>query len=108
MEFATATPGSEGATISPLDENAGEFVIQGQPNTTFQIQLPDSIQMSTGQASSAEEFISVSNFDSYPQASGTLNSEGQQVLQIGATHAPIKNNQKPGNYQGSYTVTVVY
>ncbi len=85
-------------------ENAS-FMIQGDPNRAFTIQLPRRIDMNS---TLGNQKIRVQDFTSFPSTNGTLDATGIGYIFIGATRSSLKNNQQTGPYIGVFTVTVIY
>lgn len=110
MDFGIATAGDGPKTIvadtTETAENAS-FLVTGDRNRAYSITLPTSMDL-TKKGPGAK--INVSNFQSYPPqgANGYLNSNGQQMVYVGATRAALPNDQVSGSYSGKFTVTVVY
>lgn len=115
LDFGTGVQGDPSKTVdSDTSDTAGNasFSVYGQPNKAYTITLPDndSVVMTTGTGSSSNQLIAVNNFTSYPAqgANGQLNSEGKEMLYIGATRDALLPNQEAGSYTANFTVTVVY
>ncbi|MEK6705773.1 MAG: DUF4402 domain-containing protein [Bdellovibrionota bacterium] len=113
LNFGTAIQGSLPKTVPPgtteNSENAS-FTVTGEPNRDYAIHLPanGSIKMVTSNGGSSDKEIGVSNFHSFPLGTGMIGPGGTQNLFIGATRNVILRNQVPGDYAGSFTITVVY
>ncbi|MGZ3770149.1 MAG: DUF4402 domain-containing protein [Bdellovibrio sp.] len=108
MKFASATQGAAEATILPGDENSAVFNIQGEPNMSFQIQLPIHAALSINGDASPDKSIQIYNFSSTPSNTGHLNSNGDQILSVGATRQTLSSTQSFGTYSGSFQVTIIY
>lgn len=112
LNFGEAVPGEGPKTISPgTSENAenASFQVHGEGSRLFQIILPTSgsVTMVTGSGGQDRE-IKIQSFDSYPQQSGLLDSTGRAIVYVGAKRDALSTTQKPGVYEGQFTVTVVY
>jgi hypothetical protein len=72
-------------------------------NKSYIITLPanDTVMLTSGAHN-----MPINNFVSYP-SSGALNSGSQLLLSVGATLS-VGPNQAPGNYSGTFVVTVNY
>ena len=90
--------------LSSDNGSAGQFTVNGLPNQTYSIVLPadNTVFLANGTSS-----MTVNNFNSKPSLTGALSLSGTQTLVIGATLGTA-NNQKPGVYNGTFTVTVNY
>ena len=114
IDFGLAAPGDATKSVAAgTSETAtnGSFSVTGQPNMAYTITLPSSpVAMTTGSGGAGNQSISVTNFTSFPNsgANGLLNNSGAQSLYVGATRAALPSNQAPGQYVGTYTVTVIY
>jgi hypothetical protein len=82
--------------------NAADFSIQGYPNATFTIDLPNSIQITSG-----GDNMTVDNFVSSLGSNSTLSAQGEANLSVGAT-LNVGGNQASGLYTGSFDVVVAY
>lgn len=60
--------------------SAASFTVTGDPHALYSIVLPSSVSVGQGSRS-----MSLVNFVSNPSGVGTLNSRGEQVLNVGAT-----------------------
>ncbi|MEK9951770.1 MAG: DUF4402 domain-containing protein [Curvibacter sp.] len=89
----------QGATAS-----AAQFLVSGTASATYAITLPPD---GTVSLSSGSQTMALNGFVSFPHATGTLSAGGSQVLNVGATLS-VGANQTPGNYSGSFNVTVQY
>lgn len=100
----TIVSGAAGITlISSLPGNPAEFAITGQPNTSINVSLPNSIIL-TGPGAA----MTVNNFSRRPGGSSTnINSNGDLTLKVGADLI-INANQAAGVYNGTYTISVNY
>lgn len=84
---------------------AAQFTVSGTPNAVFTISLPadGTVLLSDG----ASHTMALNGFISSPNAVGTLSGGGSQLITVGAT-LTVGNQQAPGAYSGSFTVTVNY
>jgi len=82
-----------------------QFVVHGEPNATYSIDVPAEAFMVT----SGENEMQVSTFTTAPTPTGTLNGEGSQTLDVGAT-LNVNLNQAPGLYTNAnaLSITVAY
>lgn len=83
--------------------SAATFLLNGQPDTAFSIQLPSSLVLS----SPSGDVMTVSGFTSQPNVTGQLDSSGAYVLRVGGT-LQVGSAQQPGNYTGLMEVAVSY
>jgi hypothetical protein len=109
LDFGTAVAGSseqkvEAGETESLDN--ASFVVTGQPNSLFTIILPGQIFMSKSGTNARR--IKVDRFVSYPGYSGSLDQRGKRMLYVGATRESLPINTEPGDYRGSFEVSVVY
>ena len=84
---------------------AAQFLITGTPGATYTITLPadGTVQLSSGASSMA-----LNNFVSSPSGANIpLGGGGTQTIAVGAT-LTVSAAQPPGNYSGSFSVTVNY
>jgi hypothetical protein len=103
----TATPG----TIT-----SAKFTTTGLANATYAITLPSSINLSTngdngngnghGNPHNDNDMI-VNGFNSIPAINAGVLTDGSQDISVGAT-LNVNANQAPGEYQGTFNVTVCY
>ena len=120
LKFGTFVAGSTSGTITIYPDGSTEyndlryfegnaqraiFSIKGDPNSSYNINLPanNTVQLTDDNNHS----MYVNDFSSTPSETGSLNSNGNQTLKIGATLL-IKANQPSGSYSGTYYVTVSY
>ena len=101
MKFSDAAPGSPAEKIK--SGNEGQFSVQGAPNTTYTVNLPNEATLVN---EAGDQSIQVENFSA--TTSGVLDASGSQTLSIAATRSALPTNLKAGTYSGSYTVEVVY
>jgi hypothetical protein len=95
-----------GVIIIVPDCSSAEFMVTGDPDFTYLIELPaDDFVTLTGPGNN----MVISNFVSNPAegANGLLSSGGSQILSVGAT-LNVANNQAAGSYSGSFSVIVQY
>lgn len=83
--------------------NAASFAVTGEGSYTYAITLPAD---GTVTLNSGGNSMAVNSFISNPSGTGTLTA-GSQTLLVGAT-LTVSNAQAPGNYAGSFNVTVDY
>ena len=82
-----------------------QFSVTGNTGDRYAITLPanDTVVLSDGNNHS----MAVNKFVSYSGATGALPGGGTQILSVGAT-LTVSPAQPPGNYAGSFSVTVNY
>lgn len=117
LVFGAGAPGDIPKTIVPgtVDnaENAS-FQIQGTPNASYTITIPNQFFMTLDPLLSGvgSTTISINNpnirHGNGTFLTGTLDSNGSDLLLVGATRASIQLTQAQGNYVGDLVVTVVY
>jgi len=90
--------------VLPGGYSNAQFAVSGVPNSSYSIVLPVSAIVSNGD--SAYDLVAV-DFTSLPSGTGTLSADGTQTLGVGAT-MHITHAQVPGNYSGTFDVTVMY
>jgi len=81
---------------------AATFTVGGDPLAAFSVTLPGATTMTSG-----VDGMTVNGFTSDPDGAGQLDAVGIQTLTIGAT-LNVGANQAPGDYSGSFSVTVSY
>ncbi len=84
--------------------SAAQFKITGAPGSVYLITLPAD---GTAQVTSGSDSMALDAFVSDPSGSGILPPTGMQVLRVGA-RLTVGSNQAPGQYQGTFSVTVNY
>lgn len=99
-----------GTTVAQPAGNTGSpaaavFGVTGEASLTYAITLPTdgSVSISDG----ASNTMQVNGFVSNPGTTGTLSGAGTDTLKVGATLV-VGNNQVPGTYTGTFSVTVAY
>lgn len=92
-----------GAAVDPADHfSPASFVIQGRPNESFVVQLPDSIDIfdQNGNKIIIEDFSSNSE-------QGNLGGSGDAEIMIGGK-LNLDPNQPSGSYNGTLVIDVHY
>lgn len=92
-------------TAFPYSRGAARFLVTGDPNRRFLFQLPNSMVITNGTA-----FMIVDRFRTNavpPGLTARLNTAGEFVLDVGA-RLNVGANQQPGEYSGTFDLTVVY
>ncbi len=99
-----------GTTVAQPPSNTGTtsaavFAVTGEANFTYAITLPadGAVTLSDG----ASHTMAVNGFTSNPATTGTLSGAGAETLNVGATLV-VGDSQAPGNYTGTFSVTVAY
>jgi spore coat protein U-like protein len=106
---AVTINGAGSTVVQPLgntgNPTAAVFAVSGEASFTYAVTLPadGTVSISDG----ASHTMAVSGFTSNPASSGTLSGAGADTLKVGATLA-VGNNQTPGTYTGTFSVTVAY
>lgn len=106
--FSAGLPGDPPQAILAEDSShAAGVQLIGIPYQTFNVHLPLQIKLALGEGNSADSRVSVSGFRCL---SGTaiLTASGAATQQVGALREALRQTQKPGLYQGTFLVTVVY
>jgi len=99
-----ARTSTQGATLnSAVPGGPASFEIIGDPSSSYIINLPISVTLSSSNGQSME----VNQFTSLPSQSGQLDGGGRQTLFVGGT-LNVNANQLYGNYSGVMSVTVEY
>lgn len=92
-----------GAAVDPADHfSPATFVIQGRPNESFAVQLPDSLDIFDNNGNK----IVVGNFSSNSQQ-GSLGPSGDMEIMIGGK-LNLDPNQPTGSYSGTLVIDVHY
>lgn len=89
----------------PYSRGAARFLVTGDPNRRFLFQLPNSMVVTSGTA-----FMVVDRFRTNtvpPGLTARLNAAGEYVMDVGA-RLNVGANQQPGQYSGTFDLTVVY
>jgi hypothetical protein len=83
---------------------SANFLVTGQPNATYNIQVPSSFTINN-----LGNSMTVGSFITNPSSTGLLDNSGQQNLSVGAT-LNVNPNQPSGVYFNSsdLTITVAY
>jgi len=108
------TEASAGAAAETVDAGTAEnvqnasFDITGEPNKAIVVTLPadGTVKMATGAGGSADTEIAVDTFTSNTPT--TIDPTGVTPLYVGATRAALSATQTSGDYEGNFTVDVVY
>lgn len=108
LNFQNASPGAEDSSVEPGDPNSAQFVVRGEPNTAFQIHLPEETVMIAEQGLQDNQKIRVHSFTSYPAQHGNLSATGEQILYVGATRSALRADQAEGSYSGLYSIDIIY
>jgi hypothetical protein len=102
LDPAGVRTASGGAVLaSAAGVSAASFDVAGEPNTSFAVGLPGSIQITSGANS-----MTVDNFTTGASAY-LLDSAGASGLSVGA-NLSVAANQPAGLYSGSFSVIVAY
>jgi hypothetical protein len=98
------TAASIGILQTGLGRGAGMFELTGSPNRQTTTTLPTSITISNG-----AQTMTVNNFSANTNGGGKLklDATGHAQLLVGA-RLNVGANQVPGNYSGTYTITVAF
>ncbi|MNT33791.1 hypothetical protein D3C72_1697340 [compost metagenome] len=111
LVFTEAAAGSAAETVDADNaetvQNAS-FDITGEPNKAIMVTLPTdgTVKMVTAGGGSADTEIAVDTFTS--NAPTTIDASGTTPLYVGATRATLSGTQTAGDYEGDFTVDVVY
>ena len=108
LDFGEGFTGDGAATLNPAVGEGAQFTVTGERNRAYDITLPASVTVTTGDGVGANRQIVVNAFSSNPAASGNLGAAGTQSLRVGATRAALLDTQESGDYSASFTVTVAY
>jgi len=102
LDPAGVRTASGGAVLaSAAGVSAAAFAVAGEPNTSFSVALPASIQIASGANS-----MTVDTFAT-DAAAYLLDGTGAHSLSVGA-NLSVAANQPAGLYSGSFSVTVAY
>lgn len=108
LDFGMGFTGDSAVTVSASDSSAAKFSVSGEKNKAYNIVLPSSVTISTGDGVGPDKQIEVTGFSSSPNSSGNLGATGAQVVGVGGTRGALTSNQESGDYSGVFTVTVTY
>lgn len=98
MRFTTG-----GVTVNPSGVfNPAKFIIEGKPDASFSITLPDSVELRDGKGN----ILQVDEFKASNQT-GNLDSNGALEVKIGGK-INFDANQKSGDYSGVMIVELNY
>ncbi|MBV9496370.1 MAG: DUF4402 domain-containing protein [Acidobacteria bacterium] len=89
--------------VLPGNVSNARFTVSGEPNLSYSIVLPASATISNG-----AQTMLINNFVSNPSGTGTLSASGTQEVGVGAYLIIAEPNQAPGDYSGTFAVTVMY
>ena len=85
------------------EQSSARFEVTGIANSSYNIVIPDTVQISKGSGS-----LTLKNFThSYGKGSGTIKSNGEDVFYVGAS-LEIPEDTVVGFYSGTFNVTVDY
>lgn len=85
-----------------------EWLITGVPLATFTMTFPESVEISTPDGTNRMTVDSFrSNFNNTGVEQGTIASDGQRTVLLGA-RLVVNANQPRGVYSGQYPITVAY
>jgi len=109
LDFGRAIQGDFAVVVpaSPIrsPQNA-VFKIEGDPNRAYSIILPNQVVELTH--IQGRGVIGIQQFQSFPAGQGNLDSNGRQILIVGATRNPISRAEPPGEYRGQFVIIVSY
>ncbi|NTV92314.1 MAG: DUF4402 domain-containing protein [Chlorobiaceae bacterium] len=122
LAFGTIIPGSASGTVTIVPSTAARsysgsvqlvssisgpaaFTVSGSPNSSYSVTLPDDGHITISNGSNTME---VNNFTiSRSSGSSTLGIDGLASFRVGGK-LEVDANQPPGNYTGTFAVTVAY
>lgn len=116
LQFGNAPQGDGpkqiAAGTSESLENAS-FEVTGEAGRSFFIILPFNgvvtmNWMGSEEATADARPIPVNQFRSHPSLFGSLDAQGKLRVFVGATRSALHPRQRPGQYTGQFSVTVVY
>ncbi|MEM7563221.1 MAG: DUF4402 domain-containing protein [Pseudomonadota bacterium] len=79
------------------------FKVQGKPNSTYSIRLPESVVLTDAQGNT----LMADRFTSFPAASGITDKFGQQTLSVGA-RLNVAEDQVQSPYAGQMYIIIEY
>ena len=92
-----------GVDINPADSyTPAKFIIEGTPNASFSIKLPNNIELRDSNGNRIE----INNFKSSHQE-GLLNANGALEITVGG-QINLDPNQTSGDYSGTIVVELIY
>ena len=92
-----------GAAVDPADRfTPASFIIQGRPNETFTVQLPDKIELFDQNGNK----ITVENFQTNTE-NANLSPSGDIEINVGGK-LNLDPNQPSGSYNGTLVIDVYY
>jgi hypothetical protein len=110
LRFGNSGQGSPTSTIAPDpgSSSSANFTVSGEPGAAFTITLPTDSEVQLSPLSGVGSPLSVTRFTSYPHGASSLSGLGEAQVSVGATRAEIPSTQETGQYEGQFTISVVY
>jgi spore coat protein U-like protein len=122
LAFGTIIPGSSTGTVTIVPSTAARsysgsvqlvssisgpaaFTVSGTPNSSYSVTLPENDRITISNGSDTMEVNSFSI--SRSSGSSTLGNDGLASFRVGGK-LEVEANQPPGNYTGTFAVTVAY
>ncbi len=93
--------------IKPGNEKSAYFKVSGEPHSAFQINLPSEVTLTTQDGLLPNQKIKITNIMASEKI-GQLNSSGKQIIYVGASRASLQPDQQIGNYEGTFTLELIY
>ena len=114
LRTAPAGVALTGGTTYQDTPSLASFTITGEPNTSFAIALPGSVNLSNGTETMVVDTFSSSlgatstiDGDGKVTLTSTIDGDGKVTLNVGATLS-VGASQASGNYTNTFNVTVNY
>lgn len=113
LQFEAAAQGARPEVVAPrksMHAANAVFRVRGLPFHQVQVLLPRGRVYMRTRAEGVHRRIGVRNFQSIPAANAPfrLGLFGFKRVFVGATREKLHPKQAPGNYQGTFNVSVVY
>jgi len=102
VDVAGARTSTGGVSLAVGTVSQAAFNVQGEPNKTYTITVPASVNITSG-----ANTMAVNTFVLSPTSPATIPAGGSQALNIGAT-LNVGANQATGSYTNNFNVTVAY
>ena len=120
LEFGTRAPASKavasesGPQVTPLaplvqevsESGKASFQLVGPPLGAFSVSLPEEVRLVSSSDSNSLKTVSITGLRSHPAKVGTLNREGQEILDVTVPKPQLPDFLQ--TYTGRFTLTIIY
>lgn len=109
LVFPDSYPGAPAITVDPtFNENSmnASFLVSGESNKRVKVMLPSGIIQLRN--INNNDSINVRNLRYNTTNRSVLNNNGEMKIYVGATRDRISTRIKPGEYTGTFLITVIY